>query len=342
MNNSMRKVGFLCRFLVPAVLALLAWSCSGEGNIHQILAASSHAPVFLDFTPVSPTEVTFSFSKSVQVTSINFYPDLELDSVQGGYEVIVHFAEPLQAGQRITADILVEDSDRNTLNVIVPFRARNDRMPAMIFNEMRTEFARPRVEFVEFIALEAGNLGAMRLFIAAHSLTTPVYEFPPAEVEAGEYIVLHLRTIDESSIDETGTDLALSGGNEALDTARDFWVPGSSKLLHRTSALWLMDQDGRIIDAVVLCENPADWGRNNSAAAAEFLAREGAWLPATGDSAGWIPGPADAIATRGTTATRSISRDQSIPPEPRAGNWYVTATGNSTPGGENSTRRHTP
>ena len=304
------------------------------------------APVFLDCRPVSPTEIVFSFSKPVRVASLNFDPGLEVHSIEEGQQIRINFAQPLDAGRRITADILVEDSGRNSLNVIVPFRARNDRMPRLVFNELRTDYStgssRVRAEFVEFLALEPGNLGAMRLFIAGHSLSMPIYEFPPAEVKAGDYIVLHLRSIGEGLVDETGVDITLSGGNDAQNTARDFWLPGSSKRLHRTSALWIMDQDDQIIDAVLLCENPADWGRNNSAAAAELLARNGAWLPAAGESDNWVPGPADAVASRGTTATRTICRDQSISPAPRANNWYVTAGSNDTPGRENSARRHTP
>jgi hypothetical protein len=204
------------------------------------------------------------------------------------------------------------------------------------------------VEFLEFFALEAGNLGAMRLFIAGHSLSQPVYEFPPAEVKAGEYIVLHLRTIEDGCVDETGSDLALSGGTDALDTARDLWLPGAAKLLHKTSAAWLLDQDDSIIDAVLLCETPSEWGKNNSAAAAEFLGQRGAWLPRQGDDENTgsesprLPGHADAIATLGATATRTVCRDESIPPARRADNWYVTATSNATPGKENSTRRYVP
>jgi hypothetical protein len=343
-TETKRKVSVLCRFIIPAIVAVFALSCSSEGDIRQVFTTNPEPPVFLDSQPVSSTEVAFRFSKPVQVRSINFSPELEVLEIKDGAEVIITFAEPLAPGKRITADILVEDSARNTLDVIKTFRARNDRMPVLVFNELRTEFNNPRVEFVEFLALEAGNMGALRLFIAGYSLTRPFYEFPAAEVRAGEYIVLHLRTLSNDSVDETGDDLTLSGGTDASDTGRDFWVPGSAKRLHRTSALWIMNQDDRIIDAVILVENPSDWGRNNTIAAAEFLARNGAWLPADGSPAteGWVPGPADAVRTAGTTATRTINRDQSIPPAPRAGNWYITATGDATPGRENSTRRHTP
>jgi len=189
----------------------------------------------------------------------------------------------------------------------------------------------------------------MRLFMAGYSLSRPVYEFSPAEVAAGEYIVLHLRNIEPGCADETGRDLALSEGTEAPKDARDIWIPGGAKLIHRTDALWLMDQDDRIIDAVLLSETSADeWSTKDKdiAAAAEFLGRKGAWLkpgessPSPGGGAAFTPVPADAVSTAGTTLTRTICRDESIPPLPGAGNWYITATSNATPGKPNSTKRY--
>jgi hypothetical protein len=197
---------------------------------------------------------------------------------------------------------------------------------------------------VEFFTLERGNLGAMRLFIAGHSLSKPIYEFPPTEVEKGEYIVLHLRTVEEGCVDETGQDLTLSSGAEAQNDARDFWLPGAAKNIHKTDALWLMNQDGRIIDAVLLSEKPdANWTGKNSAEAAEFLGKEKAWHPVSGDSEGArILNPSDALISAGTTNTRTICRDESIPPKPRAGNWYITATSSATPGKPNNPRRYVP
>ena len=315
-------------------------ACSTETGLQQLIGRGVEAPVFLDCRPVSSTEIVFSFNVAVRVASLHFDPAQEILSIEGGREVRVTFAEPLGEGMKMTADILVEDDERNTLNVIVPFRARNDRMPVLAINELRTDYSRPRVEFVELLALEAGNLGALRLFIAGHSLTKPVYEFPPVEVAAGEYIVLHLRTLDEASVDETGEDLSVSAGNEAQPDARDFWLPGSTKMLRRTDALWLLDQDDRIIDAILLSENAdAKWSNNSVAEAALFLAKNNGWLPVE-ESEGWIPSPADAVITSGTTATRTICRDESIDPARKAGNWYVTVTSGASPGRPNNTKRH--
>ena len=329
--------------LTTGFLILSACSCSNDAVIQQILGTSVEAPVFIDCRPVSSEEIVFEFSAPVKVVSLNFDPPIETNLVEDGQEVSISLSRPLEAGAKITADILVEDSGRNTLNVIVPFRARNDRMPALALNEIRTEYNKPRLEFIELLALEQGNLGAMRLFIAENSLTKPVYEFPPAEVKAGEYIVLHLRTVEEGCVDETGPELNVSPGYEARNDARDFWIPGSSKLIRKDAAIWLMDQDDRIIDAVLLYDKPKDWDKYASAGA-EFLGRKKAWLPPDGTEPGssWIPGPADAVPSTLTSATRTICRDQTMLPSPMAGNWYVTVNSGNSAGEKNNPKRYNP
>jgi len=328
--------------LLTSTLFLSAFSCSTEGALQQILGTRAEPPVFLECRSVSSTEMAFKFSQSVKVVSCYFDPPLEVKSIEGGDEVTVVFAKKLEEGKRVTADIVVEDSGMNTLNVIVPFRTRNDRMPSLFFNELRTENSKPKAEFVEFVSQGAGNLGGMRLFIAGHSLTTPVYEFAPTEVKTGEYIVLHLRTTEEGCQDETGADLALSLGTDSQNDARDLWVPGNSKLLHKTDALWLMDQDDKIIDAILLSESSDGKWNDKIAEAASLLGRKKAWLPSNGDVAEWSPGPSDAVISAGTTSTRTICRDnETLASRPCAGNWYITATSSATPGKPNSSKRYT-
>ena len=320
-------------------------SCSTEGVIQQILGASAESPVFLDCRPVSDREIVFRFSMPVKLLSLNFDPPIETGSVEEGREIKVTFARPLDGGVKMTADILVEDSARNSLNVIVPFRTRNERMPAIVFNEFRFDYSGNSVEFIELKTLGPGNLGALKLFIAHQSILEPFYEFPPVEVEANKYIVLHTRTKEEGCLDETSGDSGLSKGIDAKNGAWDFWIPGNKKYLHNTNGFWLMDQDGGIMDALLVCETADLSGVTASLAktfnaAAGFLGGEKAWLPNSGNAGeGWIPSPADAVITKGTSATKTLCRDESIAPAPRAANWYITATSNATPGVQNSTKR---
>ncbi|MDR0474602.1 MAG: hypothetical protein LBH43_13135 [Treponema sp.] len=341
----MKTNNFFLRCLLYSALVFSICSCSTstETAIQKILGDSASAPVFIDCRAVSSTEIVFSFSLPVKVIALYLDPDSELKSITDGQEVIVSLMQPLPIGEKITADILVEDEYRNTLNVLVPFRTRNDRLPNIIINELRTEYSKPRTEFIEFFTFSEGNLGALRLFIAGFSLTNPAYEFPPVEVKAGEYIVLHLRTLETGCIDELGDDLSLSDGTDALDTARDLWISGSAKMLHKTDAVYLIDQDEKIISAVLMSENPdLWWDKQYMAAAAELLGKQGAWLPPEGEPGeNYIPGPSEAVSTQSvkTAATRSVSRDESADDSRRAQDWYVSATSNATPGKPNSTKR---
>ena len=339
----MKKIPEFLKCVLALFLSFFVSACSTETGIQKILGRSASAPLFLDCKPVSETELVFNFSLPVRVISFYLDPAAEVASIEEGAEVRISLAEPFGIGEKVMADILVEDESGNTLNVIIPFRSRNNRLPDLVINEVRTEYSRPRSEFVEFLALSSGNLGALRLFIAGSSLVKPVYEFPSVEVTAGEYIVLHLRTLDEGCVDELGTDLSLSRGFDAHDSARDLWIAGSSKLLHKTDAVYLMDQDDIIVSAVLLSETQDPWwNKQYMAAAAELFGRQSAWLPVEGEQGtDYVPVPSDAVSTAPvkTAATRSVSRDESGTGSNSAVYWYVTATSSATPGLPNSTKR---
>ena len=325
----------LLSLFLAAMAALFITACSTEASLQRLLGTSASAVVFYGCKTPSEGEVNFFFSREVKVTSVYFDPPMETEIIGEGEMVAVRFtpdisAPPLPGGSMVSADILVEDKNRNTLNVLVSFHTRNDRMPELVINEIRTAYSKPRVEFVELKVLTAGNLGAMRLF-AAYESEEPVFEFPPVEVKKGEYIVVHTRSIEPGIVNETGTNLAASGGTDALPTARDFWIPGSLKL-HDTNVIYLMDQDERIIDGVLLLSSAYKW-KDSMTGPAREMARQGAW-----------PGsePEDAFISDGNTATRTINRDEYRPNSHSKADWYVTVTSGATPGKANNTGRYKP
>jgi hypothetical protein len=304
----------------------------------EFMGSRSQAPVFLGCKTEGPEVIQFLFSRSVEVLSFNSDPSLPVESIAGGEVVRVNLSGSVPGGEPYTADILVKDEGGNTLNVLIPFRSRNERIPRILINELRTEYssAQPRIEFVELKTMEAGNLGALRLYIAGNTKKPLVFEFPPVEAAAHQYIVVHLRTIEKEAVNETGDDLSLSGGNEAGPLARDFWAPGAEKLLHKTDAVYLMDQDDVIIDAVMISEkNDPWWTKDHFVQAADLFYRQGAWVSGDGE----IPGPAAAVITGSSTATRSICRDETVQDSNTAADWYVTVTSGATPGAENNTKR---
>lgn len=326
--------------LLPGLL-YSACSNSAESAIQQVLGISAEAPVFLECKAISATEISFRFSLPVKVLSLNFDPPLAVASITEGDMVQVQLNREVNAGERITTDILVEDAYKNTLNVLVPFKARNDRLPSFMITELRTEYSKPKAEFVEIKTLTAGNLGALRLFIASNGIDIPVFEFPPVEVRAGEYVVIHLRSLEAEIMNETGVNLNASKGTEAFSESRDFWVPDTKKWLRKTDAVFFMDQDDKVLDAVVLSETPDSWGSKQEVAqAVELLAKQGAWSGSSKNNGS--PGPADAVATKAATVTRTICRDERITDSNRATNWYITGTSGATPGKPNNAKRYVP
>jgi hypothetical protein len=272
--------------------------------------------------------VEFSFSTQVNVLSMYFDPPLDTEILSTGETVTLRINTELTGGEKVMADILVEDKQGNTLNVLVPFRTRNDRLPGLVINEIRTDYSNSsgnlRIEFIELKALSPGNLGALRLFAAYDMGEDPLWEFPPAEVKKGEYIVVHTRSREAGTVDETGS-LSASAGVDALPAARDFWIPGNKKILHSTNAVYAMDQDGTILDGVYILDTGCAINDSVSGAA-EKMEAQGAW---TGS-----PVNADK-----TSATATICRNEKKADGNTAADWYVTATSSATPGKANSQKR---
>jgi hypothetical protein len=314
-----------------------ATDTGGEAAAH-ILGGKSEAPVFLSCNAVSETEINFRFSRPVKVVSLHFNPAILVNEVEDGSTIRVSFSNGPGPGEQITADLLAEDSNGNTINVLIPLRTKNNRIPPLRINELRTEYSKPKCEFIEFKAFGAGNLGALRLFIAGNSKAPLVYEFPSVEVANGEYITLHLRTTEESNRNELGKNLEESGGADSSPTGRDLWIPGSNKLLHKTDIIYLLNQDDSVVDAVMLSES-ADpwWNKDYLAEAAEFLSGEGAWKSPDGK----ICSPANAVLSGGTTLTRTICRDETLKGNSgTAADWYITANSSATPGKPNNLKRY--
>jgi hypothetical protein len=330
----MKKHGSFTAGVLSLLAALWLAGCSTETAIEGILGSSGLPPVFLECRALAAGEVSFRFSTPVKVLGLNFDPLLEPVSVEEGSLVTVAFTGDPAPGEKVTADILVEDEKGNTLNVLVPFRTRNDRLPPVMLTELRTEYQKPKAEFLEFRSLAPGNLGALRVFIAGTAKEPVVFEFSPVEVAEGEYILLHLRTA-EGAVNETGSNLDLSGGGDAVAGIRDIWVPGTDKLLHKTDAVYFLDQDDTILDAVLLSQDEdPQWKNERLVRAAEMLAARGAWKGADNT----VPGPKDAVITAGIghAMTRSVSRYRAHQDTDTAGDWYIAGTGEISPGKPNS------
>jgi hypothetical protein len=326
--------------LILLSVCILFSSCStGEASAAaaHILGGSSQAPVFLNCKAVSEEEIEFEFSQPVRVVSVNFEPRLAVASVEDGETVKVKFEENPGPGMPFTADLLAEDADKNTINVLIPFKTRNNRMPKLVINELCAEYSKPRTEFIEFKMKTAGNLGGMRVFMAGNS-KLELYEFQPVEVKANEFVVLHLRTVEAACKDEYGGKLNESGGKNSSPEARDFWMPDNAKKLHKANSIvYVLDQDDKVLASAMIAEKPDPvWAKKHLEEAANFLFTKDAWKSADGKACR----PSDAVSSAGTTATRTICRNEKKANTNAAADWYITATSGLTPGKPNNEKRY--
>jgi hypothetical protein len=315
-------------------------SCAGDESLNALLGTSAAAPVYTGYKVISGKQVDFYFSSEVRVLSAHFEPEAEIERTEDGSTVSVLWTSDHSGGEKFIADVLVEDGDGNSLSVLVPFRTRNDRIPELLFNELRFDYSKPRSEFIEFKTLSAGNLGALRLFITSANASAPVYEFPPVEVSKGEYVILHLRTLaTDTALDELGAALSLSSSKnsaEAPADARDLWIPASKKMLHKTDVIYLMDQDDKIVDALITCEDEKAWKKNAAfSRAAELLARQGKWLSKDGVSVR-APQVEDAVRSDGTSVTKTLCRSETRAPSMTNADWYICETSKCSPGKSNN------
>jgi hypothetical protein len=231
-----------------------------------------------------------------------------------------------------------EDEEGGDEEILPPEIEKLD-FAVLQINELRPEIAYvgDSTEYIEFKVIKGGGMEGLYLSIMINAQETFVYIFPPIDVETGEYITLHLRELDKyKCFDELREDeLSLSGGVDSCPTARDLWVTGNNKLLNKTGIVYLQDEYGRIMDAIVMIEKPGTAWNSNQAHFAGIMERFfkcGMWQAANGNK----PTPLDAVDTSaiGKNYYKSVSRYEGRENTHSAKDWFVA--GYITPGKANN------
>jgi hypothetical protein len=328
--------------LVCLPFVILIEGCGMDKSVISVLEWDFSSPVLEQFSVESTSELTLLFSQPVSVVSAGIYPAADALQKEGsaihpqivsgsGEEMILAVDTPLTRGEKYQVKGMVEDERGNSLTFLLPFTGYNDRIPRLILSEIRTEYGNPRVEFIELYTLTAGNLAGVRILSAGDGAER-IYEFPPAEVDAGEFILLHMRKIGDDCIDEI-EDLTLSGGIEAFPYARDFWMDNSKASLPKTDVILVEERaGGKLLDALLLAEEKHnDWPKAVFETAAQRAFNEGVWKDGSSVS--------DAVLSDNTTATRTFSRQgylSGIGIPAGKDDWIVVHTSKATPGASNS------
>jgi len=193
--------------------------------------------------------------------------------------------------------------------------------------------------------LADGNLGGVVFYVGSPESCDARLVFPPLEVKAGSFVVVHLKPSgDPSEVDET-TDPAASGGRDASSTAWDFWLRDGSGLPGNNGCVSICERPGGPCrDAVLWSNRTAEsdeqyggFGSEVMRARAEELSRCGAWVGAGGKIS-----PEDAVNPEGSTGTRSICRSSASVDTNSASDWHIVPTRKASFGSENSDEVYVP
>jgi len=295
----------------------------------------------------SPAEISIQFDEEAALSDgkTRITPPLAVQQVTAAGSRVVVQAEAQAPGRRYDLEAEARDTHGNTASFDAEFYGYNARTPALLINELTPRGSGSHPDAVELKCLAAGNIGGVVLYLGCPEDNDGRFVFPPLEVAAGAFIVLHLKPSgDPAEVDETSRP-DQSGGFDALPTAWDFWMKDSPGLPGNNGVLSVYDRPGGSVrDAVVWSnrtsqsdEQYGGFGSEQMRCRVEELVRLGAWK-----AAGQRVSPEDAVNPEGSTATRSLCRAADGRDTNSAADWHIVPTRKASLGTENSDDVYAP
>lgn len=340
-------------FAVPAAVAAAAAAlfsaCLPQVMSEVLEPRDLKPPSVRGWDSPGPGEFEVDFDEDVEASPSDFASDPDLGVLEvssEGSRVRIESSSPLPPGAALSLEGTVRDAAGNTTSFVLPFRGFNPDLPRILLNEALTQGTSTHPDLVELVVLETGNLAGLTFRVGCAAEQVLVFVFPPCEVEAGEYVVLHLKPQGlPEEVNETG-DPAASGGLDAFPYSRDFWYPGGDGALPgENGALSLYSSaTGPILDALLYSARTSEsdtkyagFGSQSLLDQARGIVAEGAWR-----IAGTEVRPEDAARSEGTTSTRTLCRSSDSGDTDSAPDWHVVPTRGSTVGGANSDALYVP
>ncbi len=243
---------------------------------------------------------------------------------------------PLVRGTQYVLYGVAEDQKGNSVHFSTVIQGYNETPAQVVLSEIRTTYGNPKSEFVELYVKQKGNLAGMVLDVV-YGNKHFCYMLPDVDVETGEYVVLHLRKLSDTCIDETGDNLKSCTHKDAC-AGRDLWRDDTTKMIGATGIILLYNRAyGDLVDTVLFAESSKDsWNSTALGEAAQTAVSAGLWEGG--------PGIDGAVCSDGMTLTRTLCRQniewiagqESYPVPSSSGDWFVVGTSQGSPGSANS------
>lgn len=332
------------------LLAALAASCLPEAAAPPFAPGDLRPPAVVSWGPTGERELVVAFDEPIVEVLPGFAssPGAGVESARAGEDgrsVVVSLSEAQAPGARYAVSGTVADAAGNLSAFVLPYWGHNAEPPALLINELLTEGSSTRPDAVEFYALAGGQCAGLAFFVGAPVDYQLRYVFPPLRVEAGDYVVLHLKPQGLSAELDEMVDKAASGGADASVGAWDLWYrDGDGALPGKNGALSLCASPlGSFLDAVAYSERTVDsdvkYGGFGSAALRDRVAAlvaAGAWRASD------PPRPEDCARSAGVTSTRTLCRSSGSADTDSCADWHVAPTKGSSLGSANTDEAYVP
>jgi len=338
--------------LLPVLLLSAAFSsCGPLSDLRNFSGTDLFPPVINGILPVNAQSITLSFNETVEITSPPVIsPDLGTITCRlEDNLIIINVSESQQAGTEYIIDGTVADGKGNIMSFLLPFYGYNAELPGIIISEFTTQGSTTHPDIVELLITSGGNTAGLWIIEGTTDYIEQGICLPSCRVEEGDYILIHFKPQGiAEEIDETGADLDLSGGYDASESARDFWVESGSGLSANNGVIAVYcAPGGSLIDGLLYSNRTSEsddkyfgFGSTRMLEKAIQLHAQNGWV-ATGE-AGTRPRPEDAVNPDDSTATRSVCR-MSVPEDTNAKqDWHIVPTSSSTFGELNCDEVYTP
>jgi hypothetical protein len=340
-----------CALYFTLILSALALSgCTPVADTRALLEADLRPPVFLSIAVNNSTSVALEFSEPIEYCSESYSCSPALSLAPAGplssdRQLELNFQDAMAPGTEYSLECSVRDAAGNTHTVLVKFFGFNPDIPAVRLNEITTQGSTSNPDKVELLVLEDGNTAGLCFIDGTRDLIRNCKIFPPIEVAAGDYIVIHCRPAGSpDEIDETESKLQCSA-DEAAIGAWDVWLEGASGLSGNNGVLTVYSHsNGGLIDGFLYSNrtSAADENYRGFGSRATMDRADQLWMQEGWSAAGRLIAPEDAVNPDDSTATRSMCRAPGAEDSDSAADWYIVDTSESSFGSENSTVLYEP
>ncbi len=314
----MRKVLIIVAVLAAALVSVLTLllGCSQNVDVSEVFNAFSgkddKAPVLLGACSESSSTVRLDFSEPVKLygSYVGQY-----SARSDGKSIYIVLPSELEPGIQTWISGRVRDYAGNTCAFSIQVWGLNPSLPKILINEFTTKGTEKSPDRTELRILGDGNLNGMVLYSGIPDDWDARVVFPDMNVRKNDLVVIWWTEEIPQTEEENGVINICASCPDSLSSNNGTLVLCDTPSIGAT-----------VIDAVIYSNFSSSYqgfGTKGALQRAQWVIDCGAWS-------------GDAIDSTSSTATRSISRFSDGRDTDSAGDWFITVTGGSTFGTENT------